>query len=69
LFLDLFWLTVSFVIFGIYQIKEFNVLPSLKNTYSIKAISSNISLDRFYIEKNEQEIINELIDLSAPEKK
>ena len=60
--------TVSFVIFGIYQIKEFNVLPSLKNAYSIKAISSNISLDRFYIEKNEQEIINELIDLSAPEK-
>tara|TARA_B110001452_G_scaffold97767_1_gene80865 strand:+ start:129 stop:1673 length:1545 start_codon:yes stop_codon:yes gene_type:complete len=60
--------TVSFVIFGIYQIKEFNVLPSLKKTYSIKAISSNISLDRFYIEKNEKEIINELIDLSAPEK-
>tara|TARA_B110001452_G_scaffold176915_1_gene148369 strand:- start:149 stop:1459 length:1311 start_codon:yes stop_codon:yes gene_type:complete len=59
---------VSFFIFGIYQIKEFNALPSLKNAYSIKAISSNISLDRFYIEKNEQEIINELIAISAPKK-
>tara|TARA_B110001450_G_scaffold186714_1_gene174771 strand:+ start:262 stop:1572 length:1311 start_codon:yes stop_codon:yes gene_type:complete len=59
---------VSFFIFGIYQIKEFNALPSLKNAYSIKAISSNISLDRFYIEKNEKEIINELIAISAPKK-
>ena len=62
------FVVVSFFIYGNYQIKEFNKLPSLKNTYSIKAISSNISLDRFYIEKNEQEIINELIALSEPEK-
>jgi len=59
---------VSFVTFGIYQIKEFNALPNIKNTYSIKAISSNISLDRFYLKKNEQEIINELITLSESEK-
>ena len=59
---------VSFFIYGNYQIKEFKKLPNLVNAYSIKAISSNISLDRFYTEKNEQEIINELIALSEPEK-
>ena len=38
------------------------------NSYTIKAISSNISLDRFYSKKDELKIIIELIDLSTPTK-
>ena len=46
----------------------FNSLKSVKNSYTIKAISSNISLDRFYSKQDELKIINELIKLSAPTK-
>ena len=59
----------GFLIFGHIKINNFNSLDSIKNTYSIKAISSNISLDRFYSEQDELKIINELIDLSNPIKK
>mgnify|MGYP001148378420 CR=1 FL=1 len=31
----------------------FNSLESVKKSYTIKAISSNISLDRFYSKKDE----------------
>ena len=40
----------------------------MKNPYSNKAISPNISLDRFYSKQDELKIINELIELSAPNK-
>ena len=60
---------VGFIIFGIVKINDFNSLKSVKNSYIIKAISSNISLDRFYSKKDELKIITELINISAPEKK
>jgi apolipoprotein N-acyltransferase len=59
-------LTVTFLIFGKIKSDNFNSLESIKNSYSVRAISSNISLDRFYSKKDELKIINELIDLSAP---
>ena len=61
-------ISISFLIFGNIKNKNFNSLESIKNSYTIKAISSNISLDRFYSKQDELRIINELIELSAPTK-
>jgi apolipoprotein N-acyltransferase len=61
--------SVSFLIFGNIKINNFNSLKSTKNPYTIKAISSNIGLDRFYSKRDELKIINELIEISNPEKK
>ncbi len=61
-------LSVGLLIFGNIRDNNFNSLESVKNSYTIKAISSNISLDRFYSNQDELKIINELIDLSAPTK-
>ena len=60
--------SAAFLIFGSIKNNNFNSLESVKNTYTIKAISSNISLDRFYSKQDELKIINELIDISAPNK-
>ena len=38
-----------------------------ENSYVIRIISSNISLDRFYKKKDTENVINELISLSAPD--
>jgi len=57
-----------FLIFGNIKNNNFDSLESVKNPYRIKAISSNISLDRFYSKQDELKIINELIELSAPTK-
>ena len=62
-------LPIVFLIFGYIKNDKFNSLESVKNSYRIKAISPNISLDRFYTKQDELEIINELIELSAPTKK
>ena len=61
-------LSVGFLIFGYIKNNKFNSLETVKNSYTIKAIASNISLDRFYSKQDELKIINELIDLSKPEK-
>ena len=61
-------LSAGFLIFGYMKIDNFNSLKSVKNSYKIKAISSKISLDRFYSKQDELKIINEIIDLSAPTK-
>jgi len=57
---------VSFLIFGTTKNNQFNLLEKNKHDYTIRAISSNISLDRFYSGKDELKIINELISLSNP---
>jgi len=66
----LFFISMSamFLIFGYIKNNNFNSLEIIKNSYTIKAISPNISLDRFYSKKDELKIINELIELSAPTK-
>jgi apolipoprotein N-acyltransferase len=61
-------MSAGFLIFGQIKNDNFNYLESVKNSYTIKAISSNISLDRFYSKQDELKIINELIELSAPTK-
>ena len=61
-------LSAAFLIFGKIKDDNFNSLESIKNSYTIKAISPNISLDRFYSKQDELKIINELIELSAPTK-
>ena len=61
-------LSAAFLIFGNIRNNNFNSLESVKNPYIIKAISSNISLDRFYSKQDELKIINELIEISAPTK-
>ena len=62
-------ISVTFLIFGKINNNNFNLLESVKNSYTIKAISPNISLDRFYLKKDELKVINELIELSSPTKK
>ena len=61
-------LPIAFLIFGYIKNDNFNSLESVKNSYTIKAISPNISLDRFYSKQDELKIINELIEISAPTK-
>ena len=62
------FVSISFLIFGSIKSNNFNSLESIKNSYTIKAISPNISLDRFYSKQDELKIINELIEMSAPTK-
>ena len=47
-------LSIVFLIFGKIKNDNFNSLESIKNPYSIKAISSNISLDRFYSKQDDK---------------
>ena len=61
-------MSVGFLIFGNKKVNNFDSLESVKKSYRIKAISSNISLDRFYSKQDELKIINELIEISAPTK-
>jgi apolipoprotein N-acyltransferase len=60
--------SVGFLIFGNIKSNNFNSLESIKNSFTIRAISPNISLDKFYSTQDELKIINELIELSAPTK-
>ena len=62
------FISAAFLIFGYTKNNNFNSLESVKNPYTIKAISPNISLDRFYSKQDELKIINELIELSSPTK-
>ena len=62
------FLSITFLVFGKIKSDDFNSIESVKNSYSIKAISPNISIDRFYSKQDELKIINELIKLSAPTK-
>ena len=61
-------ISIGFLIFGNIKNNTFNSLESVKNSYKIRAVSSNISLDRFYSKKDELKIIKELITLSSPKK-
>ena len=63
-----FIISISFLIFGYIKNHKFDSIKSIKNSFTIRAISSNISLDRFYSKNDEEKIINELILLSEPNK-
>ena len=62
------FISAVFLMFGKIKNDNFESLESIKNPYIIKAISPNISLDRFYSKQDELKIINELIELSDPTK-
>ena len=49
--------------------KNFLSKVIIENPYTIRVISSNISLDRFYNNTETEEVINELINLSSPDLK
>jgi apolipoprotein N-acyltransferase len=60
--------SIGFLVFGNIKNNNFNSLENIKNSFTIRAVSSNISLDKFYSKHDELKIINELIKLSAPTK-
>jgi len=51
---------------GFSKIKNFNSSDVVENDYVIRAIGSNIKLDRFYGNTETVSVINELIELSDP---
>ena len=69
IFLFFFFVVVAgyFFIFVTIKNNQFDSKSINKHNYTIRVISSNISINRFYLEQNEPEIINELINLSQPE--
>ncbi|MDB9827373.1 apolipoprotein N-acyltransferase, partial [Candidatus Pelagibacter sp.] len=62
-------ISVGFLVFGNLKFNQFNTMTDIKNNFTIRAVSPNISLDRFYSGQDELKIIQELITLSNPEKK
>ena len=60
---------IAFLFYGYLKNDKFDSLKANKNPYTIRALSSNISLDRFYSKQDELKIINEIIKLSNPSKK
>ena len=62
-------LPIIFFTYGTYKKKEFTNYTTKKNPYTIRIIGSNINLDRFYDDTQAEDIINELISISSPEKK
>ena len=61
-------LPILFISYGKFQKKEFLNSELKENPYTIRIIGSNISLERFYDDSKTENIINELILLSLPEK-
>ena len=67
--ISLLFLSVIFFTYGIYQQKKFKNYTVKENPYTVRIIASNISLDRFYNKTYAEDVINELISISSPEKK
>ena len=62
----LFLLPVMFFFHGNFQKKQFKNKEIKELPYTIRIISSNISLNRFYNNIQTEEVINELISISSP---
>jgi apolipoprotein N-acyltransferase len=62
----LFLLPVMFFFHGNFQKKQFKNKEIKELPYTIRIISSNISLNRFYKNIQTEEVINELISISSP---
>ena len=54
--------------FGSLKIKKFNLIEKKENNFTIRAIGSNISMNRFYDISNQSNVLEELIFLSKPNK-
>ena len=59
-------LPIIFFNYGIFQKKNFLNKKIKKNSYIIRAIGSNIDIDRFYNNSQAETVINELISISSP---
>ena len=57
-----------FYLYGSSYKEKFNLLDVTNYDYKIRVIGSNISLDRFYSNIDPVSVINELIDISDPDK-
>ena len=60
-------LPIALFIAGSFKIKSFQSLKEIKNDHVIRAVGSNINLDRFYGNVDTRMVINELIELSNPD--
>ncbi len=57
---------LSFYIYGILYKEKFDKIALETKDFKIRAIGSNISLDRFYLDIDPTSVIKELVDLSNP---
>ena len=57
---------ISFYVHGSNHKEKFNQLVEIDYDYKVRVISSNISLERFYIKADSISIIRDLIDISKP---
>ena len=55
-----------FYLYGSSYKERFNSSDTINYEYKVRAIGSNISLDRFYSNVDSVSVINELIDISQP---
>ena len=62
-----FLITLSFYVFGSQKLEKFNDTEANKHNYKIRVISSNVSIDRFYVNTDPISVINDLIKISSPE--
>ncbi len=61
-------LPIVFFIIGSFKIQSFKSLKAIENNHVIRAVGSNINLDRFYGDNiDTRKVIDELIDLSDPD--
>jgi len=60
------FIAIGFVVFGNIKNNQFNLIKNNSHDYIVRVVSPNIKLNRFYSDKNERKIINELISLSNP---
>ncbi len=61
-------ITMSFYVFGSQNLEKFNNKQIKKLGYKIRIVSSNINIDRFYNNIDPVSAIEELIEISSPEK-
>ena len=64
----IFLIPILMLVYGSSYKQNFLNTDIKKNPYIIRAIGSNISLDRFYDNTSAEKVINELVKLSSPEK-
>ncbi len=67
-FLVLIITLVSFYIYGSKNIERFNKSKKKGYDYNIRIIGSNISIDRFYQNIDPVKVIEELVEISSPQK-
>jgi len=60
--------TISFYVFGSQNLEKFNNQQVKKLDYKIRILSSNISIDRFYNNIDPIGAIEELVEISSPER-